>query len=163
MMVMIAADYTSSLLFLGGIMVKEKNEIDRCVERNAATMPRNERTMQDIQLEIIERTQFNNFDGKKIVNSLKANQHLWKGVILTRAISNDVFLSLIPLRDICDNVWNADTLYINTDAKSIESLKKIALKWKADEIHFLSKSDIETMFDAGGRDFKEKVLSVWWD
>ena len=50
-------------------------------------------TIQDIQLELIKKTSYNNFNGKKIYEDLIANKSLWKAVIVDR-INNLIKLIL---------------------------------------------------------------------
>jgi hypothetical protein len=59
---------------------------------------------QQIQLDIITKTNFNFFDGKKIAAWLKENHKMWRAVLLP--------LDFISLRDMDDGHWHADTLYI---------------------------------------------------
>ena len=73
------------------------------------------KSMQDIMLKIIERTQFNSFEGRSICQSLRLHRDLWRAVMLTRTDPG------IILRDLSDNHYNADTLLILTwpDRKSV--------------------------------------------
>src|SRR5437764_5972271 len=77
-----------------------------------------EATVQDIQLELIRRTRFNGADGERVIASLMAHRYLWEAVLLDRlGVSRPGRLpaaGLIKLRDLPDNIWNADTLYILT-------------------------------------------------
>src|SRR5262245_805154 len=59
---------------------------------------------QQIQLDIITKTNFNFFNGRKIAQILKDNHKMWRAVLLP--------LNLISLRDMEDGHWHADTLYI---------------------------------------------------
>src|SRR5438270_6653298 len=76
-------------------------------------------TVQEIQLELIRRTRFNAFDGEKIYASLMKHRELWLAVLLDRpglpnyAEPRSLLMSgLIKLRDLEQNIWNADMLYI---------------------------------------------------
>src|SRR5438105_64058 len=75
-----------------------------------------EATVQEIQLELIRRTQFNAFDGERIVAALKTHCDLWTAVLMERlGLSQSGRLppaGLIKLRDLAGNYWNVDTLYI---------------------------------------------------
>ena len=73
--------------------------------------PRNRKmkTIQDIQFDLIRRASFNELDGVAVVKSLKANEGLWRAVIIDR---NPKYWPLLKLRDLQDNQWNVDTLFI---------------------------------------------------
>ncbi|HRJ76178.1 MAG TPA: hypothetical protein PLX90_09280, partial [Anaerolineales bacterium] len=59
---------------------------------------------QNFQLEVIAKTNFNNFNGIGIARWLRENHKMWKTVLLP--------LDFISLRDMDDGHWHADTLYI---------------------------------------------------
>jgi hypothetical protein len=76
-------------------------------------------TIQDIQFQLMEEASFNGFDGKQVVRDLKAHPELWEGVVMDRAGYPDRdsagfggCICLIKLRDISENYWNVDTVYI---------------------------------------------------
>src|ERR1700733_4781927 len=80
-----------------------------------------EATAQEIQLELIRRTKFNAFDGERIYVSLMKHRAYWQAVLLDRAgLANYqkprhlLMTGLIKLRDLDDNIWNADQLFILT-------------------------------------------------
>ena len=59
---------------------------------------------QQIQLDIIAKTNFNFFNGRRIAEWLKENHRMWRAVLLP--------LDFISLRDMDDGHWHADTLYL---------------------------------------------------
>ena len=74
-------------------------------------------TVQDIQLELIRRTRFNEFDGEYICNILQRYSGIWRAVLLDRTgVPNYrepgrlLMGGQIKLRDLDTNIWNADTL-----------------------------------------------------
>src|SRR5215471_17883930 len=78
-------------------------------------------SVQEIQLELLRRTKFNAFDRERVYASLMAHRDLWLAVLLDRpGVANyaepglPLMSGLIKLRDLPDNIWNADTLYILT-------------------------------------------------
>ncbi len=115
----------------------------------------NRKTIQEIQLDLIERASFNQFDGAQVKQDLLANRHLWKGVIMGRF---DNYL-LIPLRDIADNYWNVDTLMILPKPGKEDELQELAAAWCADDVELMEGESISRMY--GG--IESKVLRVWWD
>jgi len=113
------------------------------------------KTIQEIQLDLIERASFNQFDGAQVRQDLLANQHLWKGVIMGRFDS----FPLIPLRDIASNIWNVDTLMILPQAGREDELQELAAAWGADDVEWMAGDKISLMY--GG--LENEVLRVWWD
>src|SRR4051812_8762382 len=75
-----------------------------------------EATVQEIQLELIRRTQYNAFDGERVLAALLAHRELWEAVLLDRPGLRHggglPAMGLIKLRDLSENHWNADTLYV---------------------------------------------------
>jgi len=113
------------------------------------------KTIQDIQLDLIERASFNQFDGEQVKQDLLENKNLWKGVIMGRFDS----FPLIPLRDIADNIWNVDTLMILPQAGKENELQELAAGWCADDVELIKGDKISLMY--GG--IENKVIRVWWD
>src|SRR5258706_13502985 len=97
-------------------------------------LPLTQLTIQDIQLELIRRHQFNRFDGKRISHDLLAQRTLWEAVLLDRQGNFD----LVKLRDLSNNLWNTDTLFIlAVDDSSAYQLKELGQQWLADSIDIL--------------------------
>src|SRR3954447_10484766 len=78
-------------------------------------------SVQDIQLELLRRTRFNALDGERVVASLLRHRGLWLAALLDRPGVPDytapgalLTSGLIKLRDLADDYWNADTLFILT-------------------------------------------------
>jgi hypothetical protein len=113
------------------------------------------KTIQDIQLDLLELASFNEFDGARVKKDLLANKGLWKGAIMGRFKN----FQLLPLRDIDSNVWNVDTLMILPQQGKEAELLLLASKWNADEVDFLEGDDINLMYGGG----EKKVLRLWWD
>lgn len=113
------------------------------------------RTIQEIQLELIERASFNCFDGTQVKNDLLAHKDLWRGAIMGRFGT----FELLPLRDIADDIWNVDTLLILPQQGKEAELALLASKWNADEVHMLEGKQVNYMYGGGDH----KVLRLWWD
>src|SRR5438105_6982113 len=82
-------------------------------------------TVQEIQLELLRRTSFNALDGERVYASLLKHRDLWLAVLLDRpgvpnyAEPGSLLMSgLIKLRDLPENFWNGDTLFILTQSDS---------------------------------------------
>jgi hypothetical protein len=112
---------------------------------------------QKIQLDIIARTHFNFFDGKKIVELLKENHKMWRAVLMP--------LDLVSLRDLEDGSWHADTMYIYPEDGYHFQLEELAREqFNADEIQWIGGSDAVDMLGTTEVEHKSRViLSVWWD
>jgi hypothetical protein len=114
-----------------------------------------EATVQELYLEMISRSKFNSFNGKRVVEDLLAHRDWWSSVIM------DSHAGLVHLRDLPDNRWNVSLMYImapnEEDAKQLE---KLAETWNADTIEVMSEEDSDDLL--GGCD-DERVVVVWWD
>ncbi len=132
------------------------------------SLPLGEATAQDIQLELIRRSQYNAFDGERVAAALLEHTGLWEAVLMDRiAISNPGKLpsaGLIKLRDLPDNEWNVDTLYIL--ARDRESAKTLAQIFNMEEWGgMVSVHDDPRDVDSalGGSLGEEAVVVIWWD
>ena len=112
---------------------------------------------QQIQLDIITKTNFNFFNGKKIAQILKENHKMWRAVLLP--------LNLISLRDMEDGHWHADTLYIypeNGFQFQLEELVREQLN--ADEVHWIGGDDaMDLLGTSEVQDESHVILEAWWD
>ena len=113
------------------------------------------RTIQDIQLDLIELASFNQFDGEQVKQDLIANRDLWKGAIIGRFDDSP----LIPLRDIADNIWNVDTLMILPHEGKEKELLELAAEWRPDELDLQEGDEVKTLYGNG----EDKVVRAWWD
>lgn len=127
---------------------------------------------QDIQLELIRRTKFNMMDGERIITSLLRHRDLWMAVLLDRpGLPNYnepirlLMAGLIKLRDLPQNIWNADTLYILTRThEQARRLERIIEEedWFADAVHvYEDQREIDNALGTGRQQFG--LVSVWWD
>jgi hypothetical protein len=71
-------------------------------------------------------------------------------------------ISLIPLRDLGKNLWNADTLHIwARDEAAARKLAELGEIWEADNIVIQSMETTTLMLGAG--DAVGPVVTMWWD
>jgi hypothetical protein len=132
-------------------------------------LPLTEASCQEIELELMRRRCFNQFDGPKIVASLRRHRSLWLAALKDRpglASDGETLggLELIKLRDLPANYWNVDTLFISTpDVMSGQKLLKIAEaeRWDAD-VARLHENEEERSRALGTSD-PPYVVSFWWD
>jgi hypothetical protein len=127
-----------------------------------------EATVQEIQLELIRRTRFNAFDGERVVAALEKHRDLWEAVLMDRfSLSNPGRLpmaGLIKLRDLADNYWNVDTLYILCpDAARARQLGQLAETedWGGEVQVHDDERDVESALGGSGR--RQAIVSIWWD
>jgi hypothetical protein len=112
---------------------------------------------QKFQLELIERTNFNSFNGRKIADILKENRHMWRSVLMP--------LDLISLRDMSAGSWHADTMYIYAeDGYQFQLEELVREQFDADEIQWIGGSDAENILGMTEVENRSRViLFVWWD
>lgn len=118
-----------------------------------------EATVQDIQLELIRRTQYNAFDGEQVARDLLEHREWWEAALLIRTEP----LLLITLRDLPENIWNADTLFILArDEASARRLEQIGNdEWAAD-VWVFDEDETESKLGTGGLD-TQRLVRMWWD
>jgi hypothetical protein len=93
---------------------------------------------QKFQLDLIERTNFNSFNGRKIANILNVNRNLLRSVLMP--------LDLISLRDMSDGSWHADTMYIYVgDGYQCQLEELVREQFDADEIQWIGCSEAKNI------------------
>ena len=114
---------------------------------------------QKFQLDVIARTNFNFCEGRKVAELLKENRRMWRAALMP--------LSLISLRDLEENSWHADTLYLYAEEGWQHSLEELVREqFNADEVHWIGGSSAADYLSVSDPELKTKskvVLSVWWD
>ena len=127
-----------------------------------------EASVQEIQLELIRRTQFNAFDGPRVVAALERHQELWEAVLMDRmGFSEPGGLpraGLIKLRDLPKGYWNVDTLYILCpDAACARRLGELAETEGWGEMVTVHEERAEVDSALGGGWRTQAIVSIWWD
>ena len=112
--------------------------------------------IQAIQFDLMRRSSFNNFDGPRVARDLLRHRRLWCGAILDR-VGDD---ALIKLRDIDENYWNVDTLYVLSSEANDAALVGLAHHWQADAIQWVGGAAASKQLGVSGR---SRILEVWWD
>lgn len=112
---------------------------------------------QQIQLDIIAKTNFNFFKGKEIAEWLRKNHKMWRAVLLP--------LNFISLRDMADGHWHADTLYIYPeDGWGFELEEVMREQFGADETSWIGGDTAEDMLGTTEMEGRSHViLEAWWD
>jgi hypothetical protein len=112
--------------------------------------------VQKLQVALMCRSSFNNFDAYRVVRDLLSNRNLWDGAILDRRGD------LIKLRDLPEGHWNVDTLFLLAKAENVSDLQSLAQDWNVDAMEVLSGKKTDDKL-GGGRDDSDRVLTFWWD
>src|SRR5262245_53731688 len=130
-----------------------------------------EASVQDIQLELLRRTRFNALDGGQVHASLLKHRRLWLAALLDRPGVPDytppgrlLMAGLIKLRDLPDDLWNADTLYLLTPThREAEELARIAddEDWGGAVRVYTDQAEIDRAVGVGRQGYG--LVSVWWD
>jgi hypothetical protein len=112
---------------------------------------------QQIQLDIIAKTNFNFFEGRKIAAWLKENHKMWRTVFLP--------LDFISLRDMDDGHWHADTLYIYPEDGWQFKLEEVMKEqFHADEVSWIGGSQAADMLGTTEvEDQSYVIMEAWWD
>lgn len=128
-------------------------------------------TVQEIQWELLRRTQFNALDGEAVCASLERHRELWTAVMLDRQGLADykrprhlLMMGLIKLRDLPDNFWNADTLFILTPTREAAARLADIIReedWGGEVLTYEDQSETDSALGTGGVEYG--LLSVWWD
>jgi hypothetical protein len=128
-------------------------------------------SVQDIQLELLRRTRFNALDGERVYASLLQRRHLWRAALLDRPgvpncaePSHLLMAGLIKFRDLPDNLWNADTLFLLTPTRrEAEQLAQLAEEddWGGEVHVYKDQAETDRALGTGRREYG--LLSVWWD
>jgi hypothetical protein len=128
-------------------------------------------TVQEIQLELLRRSSFNALDGERVVDSLLRNRDLWISFLLDRPglanyakPSRLLMMGLIKLRDLPDNLWNADMLFVLTPTHAqAQELARIAEEedWAGEVCVYKDQDEIDNALGTGRDEYG--LMSVWWD
>ena len=102
---------------------------------------------QEIMLDLIESISFNRYYGETIVKFLKDNYSIWTSVIPGG-------ITGLILRDLPENVFHADSIFIMPSEGNYDECKKIILANKGllhyDEFH-------------DSKDYGINYIELWWD
>ena len=131
-----------------------------------------EATVQEIQLELIRRTKFNAFDGERIYASLMKHRAYWKAVLLDQPglpnydkLRHLLTMGLIKLRDLDDNIWNVDKLFILTHKReqAVQLARIIEEEdWGGEQpIVYDDQEETDSALGMGRQEYG--LLSIWWD
>jgi hypothetical protein len=125
--------------------------------------------MQRTQLELLRGVRYNALNGERVVADLLEWRDMWYGVLADRfalALPREEAyqtINLIKLRDLPQNVWNVDTVFIWTTKLHTDTLlERIKQRWKADDFGVAETDEAEQALGYGPmRD--DRLIYVWWD
>lgn len=143
-------------------------------------------TIQQIQFKLMKAASFNDFNGARVVDDLKRQSNLWKGAVMDRSFGTFVSpdelkdrpgsafggqfyvggIDLIKLRDIHEDAWNVDTLFITPVAGKEDALERLAKTWQADEVDWIGGEEADKMlghYSPETRNNPKQILRIWWD
>jgi len=112
--------------------------------------------IQGIQLDLLRRSSFNNLNGRQVAGDLLSHRRLWCAALIDR-LGTD---ALIKLRDLDENAWNADTLYVLSSRQDDRALARLARRWHADAITWVGGAAASRLL---GDSSPARILEVWWD
>lgn len=111
---------------------------------------------QEIQLDIVAKTNFNSFNGRKIAQWLRDNHRMWRAVLLP--------LDPLSLRDLAEGYWHADTLYIYPEDGWQFKLEEIMKEqFGADETRWIGGESAADLLGDSEIDGSYVILEAWWD
>lgn len=93
---------------------------------------------------LMKTSSFNQFDGRHVVADLLQFREAWMGCIWGRFCH----FTLLPLRDIANGTYNADTLYLTTRQEHIALVTNLAQQWRADEVGYYCNGQLHGTVDA---------------
>jgi hypothetical protein len=106
-----------------------------------------------------------------VVESLLRNRDLWISLLLDRpGLPNYakprrlLTMGLIKLRDLPDNLWNADMLFVLTPTHAqAQELARIAEEedWAGEVCVYKDQDEIDNALGTGRDEYG--LMSVWWD
>lgn len=128
-------------------------------------------SVQEIQLELIRRACFNDFHGELVCEFLNRYRGHWRAVLLDHpGVPNYnrpgrlLTGGLIKLRDLEDNIWNADTLYVLThtpaQARELSAAFEDAEMGAMPHVHD-DREETDMALGTGRQEYG--LLTVWWD
>ncbi len=113
--------------------------------------------LQLIQFELMEHVSLEGFDARRIINDLITHRDLWEAVIMMP----DPNWSLLHLRDLSENKWNVDCLYIYASGEDLGPLNDLVIPWMAKELLWLDAHEQMHMMRVP-EELPKRVLRLFW-
>lgn len=116
--------------------------------------------IQQLLIGLMREASFNSFDGDFVADSLIEHRDLWRGFL----IDHD---DLIKLRDLPDECWNVDTLWILPALGKEDAIEQLARdQWHADEVDWIGGEEacgLLGSYSSTTRKNPRAILRCWWD
>ena len=112
---------------------------------------------QELYLELMRLSSFNEFDGERVVGDLLAHRDLWQSCLMTRSEPGLILRDLAE--DPPEGSNNVDTLYLLAEPEREWPLEALAGTWDAEEVGWVR----EGPRFLGGARAGVGVLMAWWD
>lgn len=115
-------------------------------------MPSTISPIQELYLQLIAQSSFNDFDGKRVVADLRSHPEVW-----TSALMHDNYEGQITLRDLPENYNNVSILFVCIPQEQEEAFRQLADIWNPDELGTIDP------FGWGYQTRTSLVYRLWWD
>lgn len=113
--------------------------------------------LQIIQFELMKHVNLKGFDSKRVVADLLTHRALWEAVIMMP----DPTWGLLPLRDLGENKWNVDCLYIYSSGDETKPLTELAQSWHPIELMWLDEEAQSDLMRVPEQ-LPQRVLRLFW-
>jgi hypothetical protein len=110
-----------------------------------------------IQFELMEHVELAGFDARRVVGDLITHKELWESALMMP----DPAWALLHLRDLGENKWNVDCLYIFSAGQDNIALTELAQTWMPTELMWLDDEYQKEMMRVPDR-LMRRVLRLFW-
>jgi hypothetical protein len=120
-------------------------------------MEKNITKLQMIQFELMEHVSLEGFDPKRVISDLIKHKELWESAIMMP----DPAWGLLHLRDLGENKWNVDCLYIYATNDESKALTELAQSWTPTELMWIDPEALGNLMRVPER-LPRRVLRLFW-
>lgn len=113
--------------------------------------------LQLIQFELTEHVNLDGFDARRVVGDLIKHKELWESVVMMP----DPSWGLLHLRDLAENTWNVDCLYLYASHDEAKVLTELAQSWQPTELMWLAEEAQKDLMRVPER-LPRHVLRLFW-
>lgn len=123
--------------------------------------------VQKLNLELIKLASFNGFNGPGIARELLKHKDKWDAVVMDRCSfsskKQEVCIDLIKLRDIPENYWSVDDLFILCKPGEEAAIAALGAEWGADRCEIWDVEKTQHALGFWDKNDKRKIVDFWWD